>query len=175
MTTTTKPMTEKQFSYAITLIGQIDWSPEVRSEQLLQIAGMDFYTISTKIDELKAAKLSSPKPAAPVAPAAPLSYVPPKGHYLVLGKCYKLAQSKLHGGMLVYGADPHTKGAYFGSLTSAKNVHIAEALATPEAAYAATVAYGQKYGKCGVCGKTLTDPESIAKKIGPVCAKKYGY
>jgi hypothetical protein len=174
MTTTTKPMTEKQFSFAIALVGQIDWTPQVRAEQLLLIAGMDFYSISTKIDELKAAKASGPAPKSiPTAP--PLAYVPPKGHYLVLGKCYKLAPSKLHGGMLVFGADPSTKGAYFGSLTSAKNVHIAEALATAETAYAATVAFGQKYGKCGVCGKTLTDPESIAKKIGPVCAKKYGY
>lgn len=29
--------------------------------------------------------------------------------------------------------------------------------------------YGASTGSCGVCGRTLTDPESIALNIGPVC------
>jgi len=29
--------------------------------------------------------------------------------------------------------------------------------------------YGKMYGMCIVCGRTLTDEESIAKGIGPVC------
>lgn len=32
-------------------------------------------------------------------------------------------------------------------------------------------AYGHKYGRCCVCGKTLTDEKSIAAGIGPVCVK----
>lgn len=32
-------------------------------------------------------------------------------------------------------------------------------------------AYGLRYGRCCVCGKTLTDPASIQNGIGPVCAK----
>ena len=38
---------------------------------------------------------------------------------------------------------------------------------------AASVAYGRELGLCGVCGRTLTDPESIAAGIGPVCASKF--
>lgn len=34
--------------------------------------------------------------------------------------------------------------------------------------------YGVELGVCGVCAKTLTDPESIAKGIGPVCEAKLG-
>ena len=34
--------------------------------------------------------------------------------------------------------------------------------------------YGQLIGKCGVCGRTLTDPESIAAGIGPICAGRFG-
>jgi len=36
----------------------------------------------------------------------------------------------------------------------------------PEATFAH---YGLETGECGICGKTLTDPESIARGIGPVC------
>jgi hypothetical protein len=34
-------------------------------------------------------------------------------------------------------------------------------------------AFGQLYGYCCVCGTELTDPESIAAGIGPVCATKF--
>lgn len=38
----------------------------------------------------------------------------------------------------------------------------------------ALVTYGRVTGVCGVCGRTLTDPESIEAGIGPVCASKVG-
>lgn len=33
--------------------------------------------------------------------------------------------------------------------------------------------YGLQTAHCGVCGIQLTDPDSIARGIGPVCAQKY--
>lgn len=38
----------------------------------------------------------------------------------------------------------------------------------------ALVAYGRETGVCGACGRRLTDPESVAAGIGPVCAAKIG-
>lgn len=35
--------------------------------------------------------------------------------------------------------------------------------------------YGHEIGRCGVCNRTLTDPESIAIGIGPVCIEKAGF
>jgi hypothetical protein len=40
---------------------------------------------------------------------------------------------------------------------------------------AAAVAYGQKFGKCAVCARDLTDPESIERGIGPICAERMGW
>lgn len=37
---------------------------------------------------------------------------------------------------------------------------------------AAAVRYGWELGICSQCGRTLTDPESIAAGIGPICASK---
>lgn len=34
--------------------------------------------------------------------------------------------------------------------------------------------YGKLYGMCMVCGRTLTDEESVTKGIGPVCEEKFG-
>jgi hypothetical protein len=38
---------------------------------------------------------------------------------------------------------------------------------------AAVIAYGQKTGTCGCCGRKLTNPDSIEAGIGPVCASKF--
>jgi hypothetical protein len=35
--------------------------------------------------------------------------------------------------------------------------------------------YGHQIGKCGICHRTLSDPESIERGIGPVCADKAGW
>ena len=40
---------------------------------------------------------------------------------------------------------------------------------------AATVRYGRELGVCGVCGKVLTDEESRATGIGPVCRVRRGW
>ena len=39
----------------------------------------------------------------------------------------------------------------------------------------AAIAYGQKFGACSVCGRELTDSDSIARGIGPVCSENYGF
>lgn len=35
--------------------------------------------------------------------------------------------------------------------------------------------YGREIGSCGICGRTLTDENSRALGIGPVCAEKVGW
>lgn len=39
----------------------------------------------------------------------------------------------------------------------------------------AMLMYGQELGKCGHCGRTLTDTESRAAGIGPVCRNKISF
>jgi hypothetical protein len=39
---------------------------------------------------------------------------------------------------------------------------------------AAAMKYGKLSGRCCSCGRDLTDPNSIAMGIGPVCAEKFG-
>jgi len=39
----------------------------------------------------------------------------------------------------------------------------------------ALAAHGHATGSCGCCGRELTDPESIERGIGPICAGKIGF
>lgn len=38
----------------------------------------------------------------------------------------------------------------------------------------AAMKYGKATGSCSCCGRTLTDPKSIAAGIGPICASNFG-
>lgn len=44
--------------------------------------------------------------------------------------------------------------------------------ADPEAA---AVAYGRLYGACAICNRELSDPASVERGIGPICAEKFGW
>lgn len=46
---------------------------------------------------------------------------------------------------------------------------------TEVGAEVASARYGHEIGECGVCGRTLTNDESRARGIGPVCAAKSGW
>lgn len=40
---------------------------------------------------------------------------------------------------------------------------------------AAAVAYGNRTGSCAICGRELTNKESVERGIGPICAGKYAF
>lgn len=161
------PMTEAQFSYLISLIGQVfPDQPAMRAKALVEAAGLDFNGASSEIDSAKAILKHKPAAAAAVEPPA---YVPPFGHYMIDGKHVHLKKSK-HGSVYVLVDD-----VYVGILGKSYVATAAiAALDSADAAYAAVVAFAAATSKCGVCHTKLTDPKSIAAGIGPVCAKKYG-
>jgi Family of unknown function (DUF6011) len=36
-----------------------------------------------------------------------------------------------------------------------------------------SMAYGRKFGNCGLCGRDLVDPVSIRSGVGPICSRKW--
>ena len=56
--------------------------------------------------------------------------------------------------------------------TDADALDIVDIAADPASA---AIAFGKRFGKCAVCAKELSDPESVARGIGPVCAERYGW
>jgi len=67
---------------------------------------------------------------------------------------------------------PQGKQAPGASYRGSSQDYLAAILADEQAAFAL---YGQELGTCGVCGRTLTDEDSRARGIGPICAEKLGY
>lgn len=87
-------------------------------------------------------------------------------------------------GLKFYRVEKPTKGAWAGRTfvkvqasdelypirSAASRAQILEKIAADPRR--AAVLYGIKLGVCGVCGRTLTDEDSIKAGIGPVCAKR---
>ena len=56
--------------------------------------------------------------------------------------------------------------------SNALQVSIGRAMAEP---MKAAVAYGRETGNCSICGRYLNNKESLARGIGPICARKFGF
>lgn len=56
--------------------------------------------------------------------------------------------------------------------TPDQTAEILKAAADPKSA---AIAYGRKFGCCSICKRELSDPESIAAGIGPVCSARFGW
>lgn len=94
----------------------------------------------------------------------------------------EVTEAPAHGknaGSLYVKAD----GEYVGKITSgrflctrecndATKERVLASMADPKAA---AIAYGKETGSCSCCGRELSNPESIALGIGPICAGKFGW
>jgi hypothetical protein len=121
---------------------------------------------SRAIDEAKALPRATTPAAAPTAP------VVPDGRYAIDGP---------DGATRFYRVNTPTEGRWAGRTfveVQASDEHYPLRDAAARQAILATIAadrmgalarYGHELGHCGVCGRTLTDEESRARGIGPIC------
>ena len=58
------------------------------------------------------------------------------------------------------------------SVPEGTEARIAAAIANPAEA---AKAHGQRTGECSVCGRELTNKDSRALGIGPICAERFGF
>ena len=97
--------------------------------------------------------------AAPVAaPRVPGG----EGWYFKDGKVYKIQQSQSSGHLYAKVLN----GSHWDyAAGEVRNLYEDQRLTAAEAAE-----YGKLYGVCCVCGRTLTNEQSISEGIGPICS-----
>jgi len=143
--------------------------------------------VSTNIDRLKAegvAPYRAPKQqdgTTVVAADVPSIEKVPAGRYAVA------TEEGATNALAFYKVDRPTDGRWAGYVfvklivsddeqrmsKAAGNAILAKIAAVGAAEASAT--YGLEIGKCGVCGRTLTNDESRERGIGPVCAARLGW
>jgi hypothetical protein len=89
------------------------------------------------------------------------------GFYLCNAGAFKVQAAKVSGNLYAMKLDTNTgkfeydKGAIF-------NLRPETRMTKEQAAE-----YGRRTGVCLICGRTLTDPTSVAQGIGPICIKGF--
>lgn len=104
-----------------------------------------------------------PAPGPPTVPAGRYAIRCDDGHY-----AFYRVWCGSRGGVVVYMQISDDEQRCYGAQATAILCKI-QAAGPLEAAKA----YGREIGCCGVCNRTLTNPDSIAAGIGPVCARRY--
>lgn len=195
MTTSTEfPATDRQREYLHDLLDQQDLTASVKWMESTQ--GMDEGELktakaalhqrvdgrlgkgeaSTWIEKLKALPLKNVKGSGGHWPSIETDI--PAGHYAVTGedgttdfyRVDKPTESKWAGHTFIklQLSETYERLSLSGTRSVLKKI---EDAGPREAA----IRYGKELGRCGVCNRTLTNNDSIALGIGPVCAARVGW
>lgn len=153
----TKPATEKQVAFIQRLATE-------RGYANYPTTGLSTKDASTVIETLLAMPKAAPAPAsAPQALAMGMYRDNLNGDYI------RVYPAKNGGHLLAKALREDEDGVwrfhYLGG--AAKATKNATRMTKEEAA-----AFGHQFGVCCLCGRLLTDPESVAAGIGPICADK---
>jgi len=151
-TTTTYPASEKQVALIARLLAE-RVTPET-FESKAKAPDLDKATASAYIDALFAA----PRKPAVHEDGDALG----EGYYWVEGLVYKVQASKSTGNLY---AKVFTAEGYDYAPGAMRVLKSATRLTLEQAAE-----MGVKTGRCVVCARLLTDPDSVAAGIGPICA-----
>lgn len=141
------------------------------TEEFARILANEYWTLAVERRDRKAAAVAERR-----ANAATLLRGVPAGRYAV----------DVDGKLGFFKVDRPTEGRWAGAAFvtqqvsdaeypvrgGRKNLVLAAVAANPQAA---SMRYGREIGKCGVCGRTLTNEESRAAGIGPICRGELGW
>jgi len=143
---------ERQAQYQAERQAKAETAPEV-SVEAIEVAFQTAKGAGIKFPKLRLEDFVF-SPAGEKSANAGAVYIKTKGDGVYLGK--------VMGGKLFTSRD---------CTAEAKDRIVAVASDPKQAA----IAYGKHFGCCAVCGRELTDADSIARGIGPICSDKYGW
>jgi hypothetical protein len=143
---------ERQAQYQAERQAKAETAPEV-SVEAIEVAFNNAKQSGVKHPKLRLESFVF-SPASESGKNAGAIYVKSKGDGVYLGK--------VMGGRLFTSRD----------CTSEAAQRITAVASDPKQA---AIAYGMEFGSCSVCGRQLTDSDSVARGIGPICSEKYGF
>lgn len=147
------------------LDGGINTATLIRDEYAAKIPGIaDRREFSKTLDTLKRRLDQSREELTKRRKSAPSTEIE-DGMYVLDGVVYRVVTSRSSG-------KPYAsklEGTSFNYAPGAVRKLLPEHRMTLEDAQK----YGKLYGVCAVCGCTLTNPKSIERGIGPICAEKF--
>lgn len=137
---------------------QVNWALS-----LIEAGDMGKNLASKEIESL----LSKPKKQAEKKPSEYVESVP--GFYTDGEKFFEVVVSKQGHTYAKVLVSKGSKGTWSYAPGAMKNFQNWQPVTSEVAAE-----FGKKFGFCMICGRTLTNPESVSMGIGPICSGKVG-
>lgn len=170
------PASEAQIAYIVGLQVERELPDEYDVMPETDIAKLDKDEASRKIQELKRLPYKHPRGESSKAPTVDV----PPGRYALRGDDNVWRFFEVQDGKGRWDGYKFTKqligapGAYRKeSMQASRRIQIMNAIS--ENVKQAMIDYGLHSGVCGRCSSPLSDPDSLARGIGPVCAGKMGW
>lgn len=168
-TKTATPATEKQIAFLRSLITQVEGDNAPEALLILDDVVADGL-VSTKQASASIDRYLARAKAAK-ATAAPSTNFVTAGYYAVDGDIYKVVPNRegtRHYAKRLIVATGNGRGSWTYVPGAMNMIQGKDALTLEQAKE-----FGSTHGFCIACGALLTDPESVAAGIGPVCAAKF--
>jgi hypothetical protein len=162
-----QPMSERQYRYLRSLVESREYNTELPVVRQLEILdeSYEFMRISSRVAStmIDKAKASPLRGKSEVSEQTPLE----DGIYFRHGVYYKLVHA-VHGSGRQYVKKFNDFTETWDYAPGAVSCISPTTRLTEDQAKK----FGKLYGRCVVCGRTLTDEDSIGLGIGPVCREK---
>ena len=156
-----RTITEKQTSFLLTLIEDREATGGPTADM---IGTMSSFEASRAIDYLL--RFPSKRKAQQPAQQQPAQQLAVEDGFYVLGETIYRVKTSKAGRPYALKADESGHFEYepggIARLSGARAMTLEDAKT-----------FGHRFGSCCMCGRLLSDPESIEAGIGPVCANKY--
>lgn len=162
-TQTQTPATEAQRNYLRTLLAQRVLPANMQHGHMDEVVEQATKRQASALIEALRMAPYAPKDGAPSAKAQPGYYVQGQDVFVVVEN--KAKTSTYAKRMVVTGRT----GRWEYAPGIGRTLAGLEPLTVEVAA-----SLGRQHGVCMICGRTLTDPESVARGIGPICAGRLG-
>lgn len=173
---TAKPATDRQINLLVRLVTERRADPDAPSAARVWAERQNTKTVSQQIERMLAEPKLTDRQAPAAAPVVnepavnettPLNHELAPGMYRRADRLYRVYPARNGGHLLAKqlvsnGPDGGWSFEYAGS--APRFVSPVDRMTLEEAK-----AWGAQYGSCCVCGALLTDPESVARGIGPIC------
>ena len=153
--------------------GQISYLNSLMKNKMVpsQFVGMDINPLSTpEASELIKILLAQPDAVKSASTTKAKKDYAPEGFYSFEGEVYRVVTSAYGTRYAKKLVAKSGKGTWEYSPDITPLLDISHLVSLEEAKQ-----FGKIYGFCMVCGRTLTDPESVANGIGPICADNFKY
>lgn len=155
-------LTDNQLRATVSMLEKLDAGRAAReAEKAAKSGDIDVSRIHRLFNKALASGLKRPKFR---ANGLTLSLAPATGRNA--GAVYVVTPDDVYLGKVQNGVFSATREATADTLDTLKRI--------TENPLEMAVEYGRLTGNCGCCGRGLTDPESVKRGIGPICAESWG-